>query len=172
MSDPTFKYCPVCATPFVEKYINNMSRSVCPACGFILFLDPKLVTVVVVWHAGKILLGKRSIDPAKGMWSFFGGYVDRGEKVEDAAIREVKEETNLDVQLGRFIGLYSEKGNPHVLAAYEASVTNGEVDDLVAQTEEVSELVFFAWEELPALAFPADPHILRDWRKLNGLEEN
>jgi len=172
VSNPTFKYCPVCATPLVEKYISNMSRPACPACGFISFLDPKLVTVVVVWHEGKFLLGKRNIDPAKGMWSFFGGYVDRGEKVEEAAVREVKEETNLDVQLERFIGLYSEKGNPHVLAAYEASVFNGEVDNLVAQPEEVSELAFFTWEELPALAFPTDQRILRDWRKLNGLEEH
>ncbi len=95
MSDPRFAYCPVCAAPLVEKHVYNALRPTCSECGFILFLDPKLVTVVVMQHEGKFLLGRRNIDPGKGMWSFFGGYVDRGEKVEDAAIREVKEETNL-----------------------------------------------------------------------------
>lgn len=69
-----------------------------------------MLVAVVVRREGKFLLGRRNIDPGKGMWSFFGGYVDRGEKVEDAAIPEVKEETNLDVQLEGLIGIYSEQG--------------------------------------------------------------
>lgn len=168
MSDPKFTYCPVCAAPLVEKHVHNALRLTCSECGFILFLDPKLVTVVVVRHEDKFLLGRRNIDPGKGMWSFFGGYVDRGEKVEDAAIREVKEETNLDVQLERLIGLYSEKGKPHVIVAYQASLVDNEVNGMAAQLEEVSELAFFTWEEIPELAFSADRQILNDWRKLNS----
>lgn len=165
MSNPTFTYCPVCAAHLVEKCIADTLRPTCLECGFILFLAPMLVTVVVVRHEGKFLLGRRTIDPGKGMWSFFGGYVDRGEKVEDAALREVKEETNLDVQLEGLIGIYSEQGDPHVLIVYQANVIESEAKSLVAQSEEVSELAFFTWEELPAFAFPVDRHILNDWRK-------
>ena len=100
-----------------------------------------------------------------GQVHFFGGYVDRGEKVEDAALREVKEETNLDVQLEGLIGIYSEQRDPHVLLVYQANVIESEANSLVAQSEEVSELAFFTWEELPAFAFPVDRHILNDWRK-------
>lgn len=170
MPDPKFMYCPVCAASLVEKHIGGILRPTCPRCGFILFLDPKLVTVVVVRHENKFLLGRRGIDPGKGMWSFFGGYIDRGEKVEDAAIREVKEETNLDVQLEGLIGIYSEKGNPHILIAYQASIVSDELSKLTAQPEEVSELDFFTWETIPELAFPTDRQILRDWKQKNSLE--
>jgi ADP-ribose pyrophosphatase YjhB (NUDIX family) len=168
MQDPTFKYCPVCATALVEKFIDHVSRSACPACNFILFLDPKLVVIVVVQHEGKLLLGRRNIEPGKGLWSFFGGYVDRGEKVEEAAMREVKEETNLDVQLGGLIGIYSERGSMHVLVVYQASIIDYQASTMAMQREEVSELAFFSLEELPTLAFSVDPRILHDWKKLNS----
>ncbi len=160
-----FKYCPACATPLLEKTVSHVSRPSCPACGFILFLEPKLVTVVVVQHGGKILLGRRNMEPARGKWTFFGGYVDRGEKVEDAAIREVKEETNLDVRLDALLGLYSERGNPHILVAYAASIINDDISEMAPQPEEISELALFALDEIPDLAFAFDIQILEDWKK-------
>lgn len=168
MFDPPFRYCPVCAQYLVEKEVGGVLRPVCSACNFIVFLDPKVVAIVLVWHEGKLLLGKRSIDPGKGGWSFLGGYVERGEKLEEAAIREVKEETHLDVQLEGMIGIYSERGDPHILIAYHASVSNEQVNTLAVQAEEVSELAFFTWEELPPFAFAVDGQILHDWKKLNS----
>jgi len=117
----------------------------------------------VVEFDGKLLLGRRNIDPGKGLWSFFSGYMERGEKVELAAIREVKEETNLGVHLETLIGIYSEIGNPHVVIAYRASVINNDVSAMIAQPDEVCELALFAPEEVPSLAFPIDTKILRDW---------
>ena len=163
MSSTSFKYCPLCATTLVEKPIYHALRSTCPACGFINFLDPKLVIVVVVEYKGKLLLGRRNIDPGKGLWSFVSGYVDRGEKVEEAAIREVKEETNLDVQLDNLLGIYSQNGNPHVVIGYRASVVNDDINKMAGQPDEVSELAFFTREEMPDLAFPMDKQILHDW---------
>ncbi|MDQ2902774.1 MAG: NUDIX domain-containing protein [Ktedonobacteraceae bacterium] len=162
MAEATYRYCPSCAASLVEKQVGQVMHSVCPACGFILFLEPKLVTVVVVQHNGRILLGRRNIEPGMGQWSFFGGYVDRGEQVEAAALREVKEETNLDVRLDGLIGLYSAAGRPHVLVAYRASVLNNDISALALQPEEVSELAFFAPDEMPELAFPFDAQILHD----------
>ncbi len=166
MSTVTFKYCPVCAAPLAEKHIFHALRLTCTACDFIFFQEPKVVTVVVVEYNGKLLFGRRNIDPGKGLWSFFSGYMERGEKVELAAIREVKEETNLDVHLGNLIGIYSEHGNPHVVIAFQAGVVNNDVRNMVAQPDEVSELALFAPGETPPLAFPTDWQILRDWRKL------
>src|SRR5437588_7956507 len=163
MSAYTYKSCPLCAAPLIEKHIYQALRQTCPACGFILFLEPKLVTVVVVQHEGRFLLGRRNIDPGKGLWSFVSGYVDRGEKVEEAAIREVKEETNLDVQLDNLLGIYSQNGNPHVVIGYRASVANNDINKMAGQPDEVSELAFFTREEMPDLAFPMDKQILHDW---------
>lgn len=164
MPDKAFKYCPYCAAPLVEKPISKVLRPTCPQCGFISFLEPKLVTVVLVEHTGKLLLGRRNMNPGIGMWSFLSGYVDRGENVEEAAVREVKEETNLDVQLEDLIGLYSQTDNPHVLLAFRATIINDDLHALSADPEEVSELAFFTPDEIPALAFPFDKQILHDWR--------
>lgn len=168
MAELTFKYCPMCATALIEKDIDHVCRPACPACSFIQYLNPKLVVVVVIQCMGKLLLGKRNIEPGRGLWNFCGGYVDLGETVQEAAIREVKEEANLDVQLENLIGIYSGRGGSHVIIAYQASILSHQMSSLAAQHEEVSELAFFAWEELPALAFSVDEEIVCDWKKLNS----
>ncbi len=167
MSHATFVYCPMCATPLVEKDVSGMLRAACPSCSFIHFLQPKLVVVVVVQYRDTLLLGKRNIEPGLGLWNFCGGYAELGETVEEAAIREVKEESNFDVQLGWLIGIYSAGAASHVIIAYQASMLDHQLSNLAAQLEEVSELAFFRQEELPALAFPVDYDILRDWSTLN-----
>ncbi len=159
MSESVFKYCPMCATALIEKDISHMRRPACPACNFIQFLSPKLVVVVVIQYMGKLLLGKRNIEPGRGLWNFCGGYVDLGETVQEAAIREVKEEANLDVQLENLIGIYSSGGGSHVIIAYQASILDNRIHHLTPQHEEVSELAFFAWEELPEFAFSVDEEI-------------
>lgn len=163
-----YRYCPMCATPLVEKYIHEAERLTCPECDFILFLSPKLVAVVVIMHNDNVLLGRRNINPGMGEWSFVSGYIDRGEKVEEAAIREVKEETNLNVELENLIGIFSGTGHPYVILAYQASIINGDISSLSPQPEEVSELAFFSLENMPPLAFPSDAEILHELRRRKG----
>ena len=68
-------------------------------------------------YDGGLLLVQRAIHPSYGKWVFPGGYVDRGEALEAAAIREVKEESGLDVRLTRLLGVYSSPGYPVILIA-------------------------------------------------------
>ena len=169
MSDPIFRYCPLCATALIEREVAHVRRAVCPACNFIQFPSPKVVVVVVVQHRDKLLLGKRNIEPGKGLWNFCGGYIELGETVEEAAIREVKEESTLDVELEQLVGIYSEGGGSHIVIAYQTSILTHQVSRVAAQQEELSELAFFAWEALPPLAFPVHHQILRDWKKLKSV---
>ena len=70
---------------------------------------PKLmVDIVIPDGEGRVLLIQRANDPYEGSWALPGGFVDVGETVEDAAVREAKEETGLDVELLRLVGVYSE----------------------------------------------------------------
>ena len=70
---------------------------------------PKLMVDIVVPDAGgQVLLIQRANDPYGGSWALPGGFVDVGETVEDAAVREAKEETGLDVEILRLVGVYSE----------------------------------------------------------------
>lgn len=69
---------------------------------------PKLTVDVVIPAGDGIVLIRRANDPFKGQWALPGGFVEVGETVETAAIREAKEETNLDVEIGRLVGVYSD----------------------------------------------------------------
>ncbi|WP_069805589.1 NUDIX domain-containing protein [Thermogemmatispora onikobensis] len=166
MVESVYRYCPFCATPLREQMVGAVVRPSCPACDFVLYLGPKVVTVVVIEHEGQLLLGRRAIEPGRGKWSFCSGYVDRGEELEEAALREVKEETNLSVELLNLLGLYSRKGSPHLLVAYRARPLAGSLEELAPQPSEVSELAFFHPGAVPELAFPFDSVILRDWQAL------
>ncbi len=66
------------------------------------------VDVVVELPSGEIVLIKRKYEPFKGYWALPGGMLEIGETVEQAAIREVREETGLDVSITRLVGVYSE----------------------------------------------------------------
>ncbi|MFA5763558.1 MAG: NUDIX hydrolase [archaeon] len=64
---------------------------------------PRAGASVIVKHEGKILLGKRNKENANGMWVIPGGGIDFGEKIKDAAIREIKEETGIDIHAPEFV---------------------------------------------------------------------
>lgn len=154
------RYCPDCATPLAERVVAGQSRPACPSCRFVYFADPKLAVALLIEADGRLLLGRRGEGAsAPGKWSFPAGFVDRGEVVEEAARREAREETGLDVRLEALIGLYSTPGDAVVLAVYAASIAGG----IMAAADDLLELAFYAPTDLPEPAFAHDPYIVSDW---------
>jgi 8-oxo-dGTP diphosphatase len=131
----------------------------CVSCHRIIYNDPKLAVAAIIPHGDGIVLIRRGIYPAYGEWSFPSGYVSRGEVVERALEREVLEETELVVDAGRLIGLYSAPDRAVVLAVYEAVVRGG----MLVAADEALEAKVFAPSELPELAFEHDSRIVNDW---------
>ena len=86
---------------------DGRDREQCPACGIVAYRNPTPVTLTVVEHENKLLLIRRAVSPLKGYWAPPGGYVECGESVTDAARREVREETELDIAIDGLIGVYS-----------------------------------------------------------------
>jgi 8-oxo-dGTP diphosphatase len=155
-------YCFQCGTPLVAQHQEDRERPTCPRCGFIHYLDPKVAVAVILGNAEGVLLGKRRVDPGAGLWSFPAGYVNRGEVLEEAAVREVREEVGLAVRLTGIVGVYSERGSPVVLVVYSGAVEAG---DARPDGLEVSEVRRFALDHLPDdLAFPHDRRVLADWK--------
>jgi 8-oxo-dGTP diphosphatase len=158
------KYCPHCATALEVRELEGYERPTCAACGWIHYEDPKVAVAVLVGRDGRLLLNRRAIEPGLGRWSFPSGYVNRGERLEEAAAREVVEETSLEVEVAELFGVYSERGNPVVLVVYTARDAAGEP----AAGPEVLEVGWFAPDELPTLAFPHDRDIIARWSATHG----
>ena len=153
------EYCPRCGQALEEREAFGRLRPVCPDCGHVVFRGPKVAAGALVAQAGSILLNQRDIDPGIGKWGLPAGFVDLGERVEDAAIREVKEETGLDVCLEGLLGVYSDVERGVVLVVYCASVCGGEL--IVGH--ETRAVDFFTPDALPELAFAQNAIIIEDW---------
>jgi ADP-ribose pyrophosphatase YjhB (NUDIX family) len=132
----------------------------CPSCGRVIFYDPKVAVICIVPRDGQVLMIRRGTDLGYGLWGLPGGYVDRGEVVEKAAAREVWEETGLVVETGDLIGLFSESGDPVMVAVYAARETGGTME----AGPEALEVEFFSIDALPELAFPRDREVLVRWK--------
>ncbi len=158
------RFCPSCAAELEEREASGARRPVCPKCGRIIYYDPKVAATSVIARDGKILLVRRGNYPGYGLWSMPGGYVDRGEVVEEAAVREVWEETGLRIEVEELIGLFSEPGHPVMVAAFSGRETGGEL----AAGDEALEVGFFGLDGLPEMAFPRDRLILEQWQALKG----
>jgi 8-oxo-dGTP diphosphatase len=158
----TLMHCQRCGAPTTEMPRDGRMRPVCTACDATTYLDPKLAVAVIVGRGDSILLGKRGAhtrEPSK--WSFPSGFVERGERVEDAARRETMEETGLDVELGPVLTLISSPGETVVLAVYPAVNFHGEP----VAGDDLTEVRWWPLDTLPHLAFPHDTEIIRLWRK-------
>jgi 8-oxo-dGTP diphosphatase len=157
------RFCPQCGGALALRTLRHGEppRLVCQACQFIFFLDPKVATGAIFFLDGGIVLVRRAMEPRYGKWVFPGGYVDRGESLEAAAIREVKEESGLDVRLTRLVGAYSYPGNTVIVIVYAGEVTGGSLQ----ADEESLDIRIFPPSEIPwdELAFPSTTRALRDF---------
>jgi ADP-ribose pyrophosphatase YjhB (NUDIX family) len=158
-----YRFCPRCGIGLESKVLKNGEppRLVCAGCGFIFYLDPKVAACTICMVDGGILLMKRGIEPQLGKWVFPGGFVDRGEAVAAAAIRETREETNLKVSLTGILDVYSFPGSEVVVVVYAAEVTGGEPQ----ACDECTEVRAFPPEAIPwsELAFDSTRAALKDY---------
>lgn len=119
------QFCLRCGTPLIAGIIEERERKHCPSCGFILYRNPAPVAMAVAKYDGKFLLVHRAIPPLKNYWAPPAGHVELGESVTQAATRESKEETGVDVEPGNLIGVYSHPEVEVILIAYHARAVGG-----------------------------------------------
>jgi 8-oxo-dGTP diphosphatase len=163
-----YRFCPRCGGALERRLLkaSEPERPVCTRCGFIFYLDPKIAVGTIIGTAsGRLVLVRRAIEPGYGKWVFPGGYVDRGEPLTTAAIREAREECGLDVRLDGLVNIYSYPGRAPVIVVYAATAIGGSlsVDDECLETAEF-ERSAIPWQEL---AFRSTEEGLRDY--LTGL---
>src|SRR4051812_36049702 len=161
---PEYRFCPRCGGTLEGRIIKTgePERLVCTACGFIFYLDPKVAVGTIIRTAqDRLLLLRRGIEPGYGKWVFPGGYVDRGEPLLDAAVREAREESGLDVRLDGLVNVYSYSGRTPVIVVYAATAIGGRLalDDESLESAEVVPTEI-PWTEL---AFRSTHEALEDY---------
>jgi ADP-ribose pyrophosphatase YjhB (NUDIX family) len=159
-----YSYCPLCGGDLELRSIKTTEpdRLVCRRCGFIFYQDPKVAVGTIISNdRNQIVLVRRAIQPGYGKWVFPGGFVDRGEEVTVAAIREAREESGLEVRLDRLINVYSYPGRAPVIIVYAATMIGG----CLTCDDESLEGRFFERGEIPwdDLAFQSTYAALREF---------
>ena len=169
---PPYRFCPVCGRSLEPRVLKatEPTRLCCTGstCGFVFYLDPKTAvgTIIRIDDGKRIVLVKRAIEPGYGRWVFPGGYVDRGEEITLAALREAKEESGLDVRIDRLINIYSYAGRTPIIIVYAATCIGGEL----AVDDEGLEARPFGLDQIPwdELAFRSTREALRDYLEQEG----
>ncbi|HKB11064.1 MAG TPA: NUDIX hydrolase [Vicinamibacterales bacterium] len=159
-----YRFCPRCGGTLERRRLkaSEPERPVCTACGFVFYIDPKIAVGTIIETAGgRLVLVRRAIEPGYGKWVFPGGYVDRGEPLTAAAVREAREECGLDVRLDGLVNVYSYPGRAPVIVVYAATAIGGTlcIDDECLESAEF-EPSEIPWNEL---AFRSTQEGLRDY---------
>lgn len=142
----THRFCPLCG----GRLTDARRAQVCTACGTPHHRDPKVgVGVVVRDDRGRLLLVRRGNDPERGRWALPAGFVDVGEDPREAAARECREETGLEVEVGALVGLHPAGSGTSFFLSFAATVTGGEL----AAGDDAEDVGWFAADALPPLAF-------------------
>ena len=163
MNSLEYKFCPRCGGRLGLHRIKagEPERLVCSECGFVFYLGPKLVAGALFELDGGIVLIQRAIEPGYGKWTFPGGFVERGERAEAAAEREVLEESGVEVEVVEVVGLYTYEGQVPAIAVFASRVIGGEPMPL----DETMAVESFPRDALPwsEMAFPSTEHALKDY---------
>jgi 8-oxo-dGTP diphosphatase len=163
-------YCLRCGHAMEDRLAFGRVRRACPSCGFVFFQPLKVGAGVLVEREGRVLLGRRTVDPQYGCWCFPAGFVEYDESPEEAAVRECKEETGLEVRIVELLDVFHYTGDfrgAGILVLYKAEIVGGEL----APADDFGEVCFFGPDELPAdVAFDSNRRALERWQKSCALK--
>lgn len=141
------KFCSNCGSAVELKDVpgDHRQRYVCDECESIHYQNPIVIVGVLPLWQGKILMGKRAIEPRLGYWNLPAGFLENGECTEEGAQRELWEETEAKVANMKLHSVYSVTRINQVHIHFLADL----VEEKFSRTPESSEVQLFSPEELP-----------------------
>ncbi|MCY0909383.1 MAG: NUDIX hydrolase [Sulfobacillus thermotolerans] len=157
-----WKFCPLCGQPLSAHEWDGKERRYCQHCGFVYWERALPAAAVLVYEPRQqqIVLVTRRYPPAVGGLTLPGGGVEFGESVAQAAIREVKEETGLDVVLDRQFGTWSTPTNETIISFFLGHPVGG---SLRAGTD-AADAQYFSLAQAPSLVFSLHDRVLHLFR--------
>ena|SRR5687767_6689299 len=155
------KFCNQCAAPVILRVPpgDNLPRHVCETCGVIHYQNPKIVAGCIPEWGDELLLCRRAIEPRIGLWTLPAGFMENGETIQQAAMREATEEANATVENVRLFAVYN---LPHISQVY-VKFRGGLKDGSASPGPESSEVMLVREERIPwdDLAFPVITETLK-----------
>jgi ADP-ribose pyrophosphatase YjhB (NUDIX family) len=141
---------------------------VCDHCGFVDYVNPRLVVGTVATWGERLLVCRRAIEPRAGFWTVPAGFLEQGETTEEGAAREALEEAGAEVEIGPLLGLYNVPRIGQVHLFYRGRLRSPRV----SAGEESLEVALVTWDEVPweELAFPSVLWALLAFDETRGLE--
>jgi 8-oxo-dGTP diphosphatase len=162
----SYRFCPLCGGDLENRLVKvgEPLRLTCTVCGFVFYIDPKLAVIALVPYQSGLVMVRRSIEPGYGLWVVPGGFVDAGEPVEEAVVRETREEAGLSVRVVRLLNVHSYRHSRTVVLSYITEYISGK---LAAGDEELEARVFtggeIPWEKI---AFSSTRDAVREYLQL------
>jgi len=145
---------------------DNRERLVCGDCGFVNYVNPKIVVGAVITWESRFLLCRRAIEPRHGYWTIPAGFLEEHESTADGAAREALEEACAEIQIEGLLGVYNVPRISQVQLIYKARLKEGRF----GAGEESLEAALFTWDDIPwkDLAFPTVIWALEAFREVDG----
>lgn len=162
-----YKFCPMCAAPLKKRDCAGIERDVCSSCGFIFYHNPLPSVGIIMIEDGKCLLIKRGKAPGKDTWAPPSGFMELHESLEEAVLRELKEETNLTGEIIGQIGAYHESNEVYgdvLTIVYLVKRSSGELK----AGDDAQDAKFFPLEKLPLIKFTCFQKALELYAKTNN----
>lgn len=162
-----YRFCPLCAAELSERRTDAQSRMVCSSdsCDFVFYQNPVPAAGAVIVRDEQILLVRRAHPPKPGWWCLPAGFMEWQEHPAETAVREVAEETGLEIALTEFFEVYSGDDDPRsnaVLILYLAEIVGGRM----TARDDADEVAFFHLDQLPErIAFVAHNQALADYNR-------
>ncbi len=155
-----WNHCPICGGQTVQAHDGQSIRPHCPNCRRFYYSNPVPAACCFLTNPnGELLMVQRSIEPRKGMWTLPGGFVELGETTEEAALRELREETGLIGRKATLLGVStrpSKMSGGVIVLGYRVDEWEGE---LKADTD-ACDLGFFHRERRPQIAFEVHQELI------------
>ena len=161
MQKTTKQFCHYCASPLENRHVEGRMRLYCTGCQRPIYENPvPAACVVLVDDHQRLLLVKRRVAPKQGMWCLPGGFVECGETPEQAAIRELREETGLKGRINTLIGVTTSPGTLYQSILLIGYLVTGYSGSAVAG-DDASDVDFFDKKHLPDVAFESHQSFIR-----------
>lgn len=164
------KYCTHCRVSLIPRTMDDRIREYCPSCGKVFYRNPiPVASAVVLNDARQVLLVRRARDPKKGMWCLPIGFAELDETIEEAALRELREEAGVTGAVKHLLGVHSQKSDFYgdlLIVTFEI----GDIAGTPRAGDDADDAAWFDLDGLPPLAFVANEKAISECMALHRLE--